>query len=172
MAKGGIVGKQIWLLPFIARAFQNIATAQVGTSFREVQALGTFRPTDVMVPNADHRFKKAKDMVLAMNMIGYEAPKPINKIRVMGRDTMGVFQYALYNMVKAGYATEYDKVGRRRGGQGPDRRRRAGRHLRVRTAPAGSGNANLLSACAATSRPRIVWSTCSRPVSRCATRSF
>ena len=110
VAKGGIVGKQIWLLPFIARAFQNIATAQVGTSFREVQALGTFRPTDVMVPNADHRFKKAKDMVLAMNMIGYEAPKPINKIRVMGRDTMGVFQYALYNMVKAGYATEYDKV--------------------------------------------------------------
>ncbi len=110
VAKGGLVSKQIWLLPFIARAFQNIATAQVGTSFREAQAMGTFRSTDVMVPNADFRFKKAKDMVLAMNMVGYEPPKPVNNIRVMGRDTLAVFKYALYNMNKAGYASDYDVV--------------------------------------------------------------
>lgn len=110
VGKGGLVSKEVWLLPFVARAFQNIAMAKVGTSFRDVQKAGIFRDSDVMVPNADYRIKKAKDMVLAMNLIGYEPPKPLNKIRVMGRDTLAVFKYGLYNMNKAGYATPYDVV--------------------------------------------------------------
>ena len=98
----------------MARAFETIAMAKVATSADEAKKLGIYKPTDQVVVNADHRIQKAKDNVLAMNLAGYQAPRPLSDIRVMGRDAMGVFNYALYNMNKAGLATDHDcTVGRK-----------------------------------------------------------
>jgi 3-hydroxyacyl-CoA dehydrogenase len=106
--KGGLYPKQVYLLPFVARAFETIAMAKVATSAPEAVKMGIFRPSDKVVVNADYRIKKAKDNVLAMNLAGYEPPRPINNIRVLGRDSMGIFKYALYNMHKAGFVTDHD----------------------------------------------------------------
>lgn len=108
VAKGGLYPKQINLMPFVARAFETIAMAKVATSAKEAIKMGILRPTDKVCVNADYRIKMAKDNVLAMNLAGYEPPRPQNKIRVMGRDVMGVFKYALYNMAKAGFVTPHD----------------------------------------------------------------
>jgi 3-hydroxyacyl-CoA dehydrogenase len=106
--KGGLYPKQIYLLPFVARAFETIAMAKVATSAPEAIKMGILRPTDKISVNADYRIKKAKDNVLAMKLAGYQAPRPLNKVRVMGAETMGLFSYAVYNMHKAGYITDHD----------------------------------------------------------------
>ncbi len=106
--RGGIYPKQIFLLPFVARAFETIAMAKVATSAKEAVKMGILRPSDIICLNADYRIQKAKDAVLAMNLTGYTPPRPARNIRVMGRDAMGVFKYALYNMHKAGWITDHD----------------------------------------------------------------
>lgn len=106
--RGGIYPTQIYLLPFVARAFETIALAKVSTSAKEAVKLGLMRPTDKIVINADYRIKRAKDNVLAMNLAGYSPPQPVENIRVMGRDAMGTFNYVLYNLRKAGRITDHD----------------------------------------------------------------
>ncbi|MCB2185158.1 MAG: 3-hydroxyacyl-CoA dehydrogenase/enoyl-CoA hydratase family protein [Deltaproteobacteria bacterium] len=106
--RGGLYPKQIYLMPFVARAFETIAMAKVATSAKEAIKMGIFRPTDKVIYNADYRIKAAKDNVLALNLAGYTPPLPLTNIRVMGKDVMGVFKYALYNMHKAGYVTDHD----------------------------------------------------------------
>ncbi|MEW5914150.1 MAG: 3-hydroxyacyl-CoA dehydrogenase NAD-binding domain-containing protein [Thermodesulfobacteriota bacterium] len=106
--KGGLYPKQIYLLPFVARAFETIAMAKVATSAPEAIKMGILRPTDKVVVNADFRIKKAKDNVIAMNLAGYTPRRPINNVRVMGAEAMGLFNYALYNMHKAGYIMPHD----------------------------------------------------------------
>ncbi|MFH1058535.1 MAG: 3-hydroxyacyl-CoA dehydrogenase/enoyl-CoA hydratase family protein [Pseudomonadota bacterium] len=106
--KGGLYPKQINLMPFVARCFETIAMAKVATSAKEAIKMGILRPSDKVCYNADYRIKMAKDNVLAMVQAGYDAPRPLTKIRVMGRDVMGVFKYALYNMAKAGFVTPHD----------------------------------------------------------------
>jgi 3-hydroxyacyl-CoA dehydrogenase len=106
--KGGLYPKQPFLLPFAARPFETIAMAKVATSAKEAQKMGILRYTDKISINSDYRIKAAKDNVLALNLAGYTPPKPLEKIRVMGQDAMGVFKYAIYNLQKAGFVTDHD----------------------------------------------------------------
>ena len=106
--RGGIYPKQINLLPFVARAFETIAMAKVATSAKEAIKLGIWRDSDRVSMNGDHRIKIAKDTVLGMLGAGYQPKRPASKVRVMGRDAMGVFKYAVYNLAKAGLATPHD----------------------------------------------------------------
>ena len=106
--RGGLYPKQPFLLPFAARPFETIAMAKVATSAKEAQKMGILRYTDKISINGDYRIKAAKDNVLAMNLAGYTPPKPLEKIRVMGQDAMGVFKYAIYNLQKAGFVTDHD----------------------------------------------------------------
>jgi len=106
--KGGLYPKQVYLLPFVARAFETIAMAKVATSAKEAIKMGILRPIDKVSINADYRIKRAKDMVLALNLEGYTPPSRLDAIRVLGRDSMGLFKYALYNMHKAGFITDHD----------------------------------------------------------------
>ena len=64
IAKGGLYPKQVYLLPFVARAFETIAMAKVATSAPKAVKMGIFRPSDKVVVNADYRIKKAKDNVI------------------------------------------------------------------------------------------------------------
>jgi 3-hydroxyacyl-CoA dehydrogenase len=48
--KGGLYPKQVYLLPFMARAFETIAMAKVATSAKEAIKMGIFRNTDKVVP--------------------------------------------------------------------------------------------------------------------------
>ena len=105
---GGIYQKQIEMLPFIAKAFETIALARTSTSGPEAVKFGYLRKTDRMTVNRDFLLSDAKKMVIAMNMEGYNAPGPMNNIRVPGRDTLAMLKLAVWAMHEQGYATDYD----------------------------------------------------------------
>jgi len=106
--KGGVYPKQIELMPFIARAFETIALAKVATSGPEAMKLGYLRPADKMTVNRDFLIGNAKKTVLAMNMEGYKPPRPMDDIRVAGRDTFAMLKLAMWTLHEQGYATEHD----------------------------------------------------------------
>ncbi len=105
---GGIYQKQIEMLPFISKAFETIALARTSTSGPEAVSLGYLRKTDRMTVNRDFLMNDAKNMVIAMNMDGYDAPRPLNDIRVPGKDTLAMLKLAIWTMHEQGYATDYD----------------------------------------------------------------
>lgn len=105
---GGIYQKQIEMMPFIAKAFETITLARISTSGPEAVSLGYLRKTDRMTVNRDFLLSDAKKTVMAMKLEGYKAPKPLNNIRVAGRDTLAMLKLAIWAMHEQGYATEYD----------------------------------------------------------------
>ncbi|MBE9522523.1 MAG: enoyl-CoA hydratase/isomerase family protein, partial [Proteobacteria bacterium] len=106
--KGGLYPKQIELMPFVARAFETIAMAKVATSGPEAVKLGYLRPTDKMTVNRDYLIEDAKKTILAMNMEGYQPPRPRDDIRVAGENTFAMIKLGLWSMHESGYITEHD----------------------------------------------------------------
>ncbi len=95
-------------MPFVARAFETIAMAKVSTSGPEAVKLGYLRPTDRLTVNRDYLIEDAKKTVLAMNLEGYRPPRPLEAIRVAGRDTLAMIKLALWTMHESGYITDHD----------------------------------------------------------------
>lgn len=106
--KGGLYPKQIELMPFVARAFETIAMAKVATSGPEAVNLGYLRPTDKMTVNRDYLIEDAKNTVLAMNIEGYQPPRPLHEIRVAGENTLAMIKLGLWTMHESGYITDHD----------------------------------------------------------------
>jgi len=106
--KGGVYPKQIELMPFVARTFETIALAKVATSGPEAVKLGYLRPTDRMTVNRDYQIDDAKKTVLAMNMEGYRPPRPLDEIRVAGKDTLAMLKLAIWTLHEQGFATDHD----------------------------------------------------------------
>lgn len=106
--KGGLYPKQIELMPFVARAFETIATAKVATSGPEAVKLGYLRKTDAMTVNRDYLIQDAKNTVLAMNLEGYRPPRPLTAIRVAGENTLAMIKLGLWTMRQSGFITEHD----------------------------------------------------------------
>jgi 3-hydroxyacyl-CoA dehydrogenase len=106
--KGGLYPKQIELMPFVARAFETIATAKVATSGPEAVKLGYLRKTDAMTVNRDYLIQDAKNTVLAMNLEGYRPPRPLTAIRVAGENTLAMIKLGLWTMRQSGYITDHD----------------------------------------------------------------
>jgi 3-hydroxyacyl-CoA dehydrogenase len=108
VARGGVYPKQIELMPFVARTFETIALAKVATSGPEAVKLGYLRPTDRMTVNRDYLINDAKKTVLAMNMEGYIPPRPLDEIRVAGKDTLAMLKLAVWTLHEQGFATDHD----------------------------------------------------------------
>ncbi len=64
------------LLPFLRKAFENIALAKVATSAEEGRKFGFLRATDRISANVDHLVYDAKQTVLAMVQEGFRPPRP------------------------------------------------------------------------------------------------
>ncbi|NLV42448.1 MAG: 3-hydroxyacyl-CoA dehydrogenase/enoyl-CoA hydratase family protein [Candidatus Hydrogenedentes bacterium] len=95
--------------PFVRRAFENIATAKVGTSGAEVVELGYFRTTDIVLPNFDHQVQRAKDVCLGLVKAGYTPPKP-PRLYALGETGLASFRAAVWGMQQAGFASEHDML--------------------------------------------------------------
>jgi len=95
--------------PFVRRAFENIATAKVGTSGAEVVELGYFRTTDIVLPNFDHQVQRAKDVCLGLIKAGYTPPKP-PRLYALGETNLAAFRAAVWGMNQAGFASEHDML--------------------------------------------------------------
>jgi 3-hydroxyacyl-CoA dehydrogenase len=107
---GGVYPKQIEMVPFIARAFENVALAKVATSGPEAVKMGFLRPTDKMTVNRDYLIDDAKKTVLAMNLEGYTPPRRLEEIRVPGENTYALIKMAIWTLHQQGYALDHDTV--------------------------------------------------------------
>lgn len=100
--------------PFLRKAFETIGMAKVATSAKEAREMGFLRPWDRITLQRDFLIREAKNMVLAMNREGYEAPRPRADIVLPGRAEYANFAYGLYTMRTAGQISEHDeKIGRK-----------------------------------------------------------
>jgi 3-hydroxyacyl-CoA dehydrogenase len=96
------------LIPYVARAFETIATGKVSTSSQEAQSIGFMRSTDWTTMNLDHLLHDAKQTVLSLVKEGYRPPRPRDDIRVIGRSGRGFLELMVYLMRDAGYITDTD----------------------------------------------------------------
>ena len=95
------------LAKFFVPCFMNIAMAKVSTSAAEARANGYLGPNDRIVFNRDLLIGEAKREVLKMVEDGY-APPARRPIQVFGEAAQGMIQAELFNMLGAGYVSEYD----------------------------------------------------------------
>lgn len=93
--------------PFVARAFENIATAKVSTSGPDAQRLGYLRTTDGITINPDRVIYEAKQAVLAIAREGFKPPQPA-KVRVLGRQGYAGLDLMVYTLHQGGYISDYD----------------------------------------------------------------
>ncbi len=96
------------LIPYVARAFETIATGKVSTSAREAQTIGFMRTYDWITMNPDHLLHDAKQTVLSLVKEGYRPPRPRDDIRVIGRSGRAMLDLMVYLLRDAGYITDAD----------------------------------------------------------------
>ncbi|TFH58687.1 MAG: hypothetical protein E4G90_10620 [Gemmatimonadales bacterium] len=95
-------------MPYVALAFQTIATGKASTSAREAQSIGFMRPTDWITMNPEHLLHDAKQTVLSLVKEGYRPTRPRDDIRVIGRGGRAMLELMVYLMRDAGYITDTD----------------------------------------------------------------
>jgi 3-hydroxyacyl-CoA dehydrogenase len=100
----------VQLLPFIARAFQNIAMAKVATSAVEAQDFGFFRPSDRVVTNRGNLIYEARQTVIGMVNQGYVGMPERTDVSVAGTAGIAALELMVEGLVKAGYASEHDAL--------------------------------------------------------------
>jgi 3-hydroxyacyl-CoA dehydrogenase len=98
------------VLPFVQKAFESVAKADVATSLKQAIDLGYLRSTDVLVPNAEYRITRAKEEALKMANGGYTAPEPLNAIPVGGESTTAAFMIAVAGLKDTGWASDHDQL--------------------------------------------------------------
>ena len=89
--------------------FMNIATAKVATSAYEAKNMGIVRDQDVIVVNTDRQIAEAKKQAILLAEAGYTQPVR-EKIRVLGREAMGMFYVGTDSMVAGNFATDHDRL--------------------------------------------------------------
>jgi 3-hydroxyacyl-CoA dehydrogenase len=99
--------KNVEVLPFLQRAFEQIGLAKVATSAEEARQMGFLSPRDRVVLNRDLLLSEAKKEVLHLVSTGYHPPLP-EKIYAAGRDALGALRVGIYMMKEGGYITEYE----------------------------------------------------------------
>ena len=101
-------GGRIDLIPYVARAFETIATAKVSNSARDAQGIGYMSSHDKITMNLDHLLYDARQSVLSLAREGYRPPRRRDDIRVVGRTGRAVLELMVYLLRDAGYITETD----------------------------------------------------------------
>ncbi|MFL6332602.1 MAG: 3-hydroxyacyl-CoA dehydrogenase NAD-binding domain-containing protein [Pyrinomonadaceae bacterium] len=96
-------------VPFLQKALQTIATANVSTSAAEARAFGYLTGADLIVMNRDHQLAEAKRLVLELSDAGYAPPaRGAKSCYAAGRDALAALRAGLYIMQQGGYMSEYD----------------------------------------------------------------
>ncbi len=96
------------LIPYVALAFQTIATGRVSTSARDAQSIGFMRPGDWISMNPDHLLYDARQTALGLVREGYLPPRPRDEIRVIGRSGRALLDLMVFLLRDAGYITDTD----------------------------------------------------------------
>ncbi len=94
--------------PLVNRAFETIAMAKVSMSAREAQNLGYLRKTDRISINKDYQLFDAKKAVLALDSMGYVAPRS-KKIKTVGETGFNTLRLGIYTYELGGMISSHDK---------------------------------------------------------------
>ena len=94
-------------LPYLRRAFENIALAKVSTSGGEYIELGYLSDDNIITASFDQQIKRAKDVCLGLNKMGYRPPKPASLV-AFGEPMRAAFRVALYGFKLGGFASDHD----------------------------------------------------------------
>ena len=89
--------------------FMNIAMGKVATSAYEAYDMGILENhKDIVVVNKNRQIKTAKMMALSLAEHGYTQPIE-QKVKVLGRDALGMFLVGTDQMLTGKYISEHDK---------------------------------------------------------------
>lgn len=108
-------GKVLWFSPkntpmgAVRKAFETIALAKVAKSAQEAKECLYLKDTDGITMNRDRLLFDAKKKALEL-VEGYEAPVPIEEIRLPGETGRFALEMAVADLRKSGKATPYDVV--------------------------------------------------------------
>lgn len=97
-------------MPFVQKAFENIAMAKVSRSAEEARELGYLRPWDGVTIARDRQIHDAKQAVLGLARAGYRPPLPPDNLVLPGRDGIALLKLGLFAFGLSGWVTEHDKV--------------------------------------------------------------
>ena len=103
----GMVASRV---PFVQRAFENIAMAKVSKSAEEARELGYLREFDGKTISRDQVIYDAKQVALGLSRAGYRKPLPPDNLVLPGRDGVGLFKMGLYSFELGNFVTAHDKV--------------------------------------------------------------
>ena len=95
--------------PFVVKAFQQIGMGKVATSAEEARAFGYLRPSDLITMNADKVIADAKALARGLANAGYRPPKQ-RTVRLPGPDGAAALDAGIYQMVLAGWISEFDAL--------------------------------------------------------------
>jgi 3-hydroxyacyl-CoA dehydrogenase len=96
-------------LPFLQKAFEQIALAKTATSALEAEEMGFLTENDRIVMNADHLISAAKRETLDL-ADGYTPPEHANNVYAAGRTARAALEMGIKTMQWGHYASEYDGV--------------------------------------------------------------
>ena len=96
-------------LPFLQKAFEQIAMAKTATSALEAKEMGFLTENDRIVMNADHLISAAKREVMDL-ADGYTPPEHANNVYAAGRNTRAALEMGIKTMQWGHYASSYDGV--------------------------------------------------------------
>jgi 3-hydroxyacyl-CoA dehydrogenase len=95
--------------PYLRKYFETMAMAEVAESGPQGIEMGFLPEHTRIVMNADRRLHVAKQEVLRLSEEGYVPPPVMNKIKVLGENTLAGFKVALHQYKEGGYISEYDE---------------------------------------------------------------
>jgi len=91
-------------------AFMNIAMGKVATSAYEAYDMGILQEhKDIVSVNKNYQIKTAKMLALSLAEHGYTQPIE-QKVKVLGRDALGMFYVGTDQMLAGNYISEHDKL--------------------------------------------------------------
>jgi 3-hydroxyacyl-CoA dehydrogenase len=96
-------------LPFLQKAFEQIALAKTATSAVEAKDMGFLTDNDRIVMNADHLISAAKREVQDLSD-GYVPPEHGNNVYASARSARAALEMGVKTMQWGHYASEYDGV--------------------------------------------------------------
>ena len=94
-------------LPFIQKAFENIAMAKVSTGAEDARNLKYLRPWDKVEISREQQLHTAKQMAIAMDEEGYKPPLP-KSYNLPGKDGIATVKMLLHNMKNTHWVTPHD----------------------------------------------------------------
>jgi 3-hydroxyacyl-CoA dehydrogenase len=97
-------------MPWLQKAFENIATAKVSNSAEMARTLGFLRPQDGISLSRDSLIHDAKQTALGLWRAGYRPPPPPDWLIMPGPDGAALFLAGLEQFGAGGFATPQDVV--------------------------------------------------------------